>query len=49
VLSDASIGIPSIMMSGDRGEVQYCGLSMSWNGGDSWILSGDMVSHARIC
>jgi hypothetical protein len=22
---------------------------MDWNGGDGWILLGDVVYHARIC
>jgi hypothetical protein len=26
-----------------------CGLSKVWNGGDDWIPSGVVVSHARIC
>jgi hypothetical protein len=43
-----SIGLPSFMMSGDCGEDRCCGLSMGWNGGDGWILSGDVGCHARI-
>jgi hypothetical protein len=43
------VGLPSIMMRGDRGEVQCCGLSKVWNGEDGWNLSGDVVCHARIC
>jgi hypothetical protein len=27
-----SIGLSSVMMGGDRGEVRCCGLSMVWNG-----------------
>jgi hypothetical protein len=27
VLSIESVGLPSIVMRGDRGEVRYCGLS----------------------
>jgi hypothetical protein len=28
-----SIGLPSIMMRVDHGEVRCCGLSKGWNGG----------------
>jgi hypothetical protein len=35
VLSVKSIGLPSIVMRGDHGEDQCCGLSMGLNGGDS--------------
>jgi hypothetical protein len=48
-VSIESVGPPSIEMWGDRGEDHCCGLSMGWNGGDGWILSGDVDSHARIC
>jgi hypothetical protein len=44
-----SVGLPSVDMWFDRGEDQYCGLSIGWNGGDSWIPSGDMDSYAQIC
>jgi hypothetical protein len=44
-----SIGLPSVMMLGDRGEVRCYGLSKVWNGGDSWNPSGGVVCHARIC
>jgi hypothetical protein len=44
-----SVGLPSAVMRGDRGEDRCCGLSIGWNGGDSWILAGDMDSHAQIC
>jgi hypothetical protein len=44
-----SIGLPSVVMCGDCGEVQCCGLSKVWNGGDDWSPSGDVVCHARIC
>jgi hypothetical protein len=44
-----SVGLPSNVMWGDRGEVQCCGLSKVWNGGDGWSSSGDVVCHARIC
>jgi hypothetical protein len=49
VLCVESIGLPSVVMCDDRGEVRYCGLSKVWNGGDDWNPSGDMVCHARIC
>jgi hypothetical protein len=49
VLSVVSVSLPSIVMWGDRGEVRCYGLSMVWNGGDGWIPSGVVVSHARIC
>jgi hypothetical protein len=42
-------GLSSLMMRGDNGEDRYCGLSMSWNGGDGCIPSGDVDHHARIC
>jgi hypothetical protein len=44
-----SVGLPSIVMCGDRGEDRCCGLSKVWNGGDGWNPSGDVVCHARIC
>jgi hypothetical protein len=44
-----SIGLPSVVMRGDCGEVRCCGLSKVWNGGDSWSPSGNVVCHARIC
>jgi hypothetical protein len=44
-----SAGLPSIVMCGDRGEVQCCGLSKVWNGGDGWNPSGNVVCHAQIC
>jgi hypothetical protein len=44
-----SVGLPSVMILGDRGEDQCCAVSIGWNGGDSWISSGDVDSHARIC
>jgi hypothetical protein len=46
VLSVESVGLPSVMMRGDRGEVRCYGLSKDWNGGDGWNPSWDMVSHA---
>jgi hypothetical protein len=49
VLSVESVGLPSIIMSAGRGEGQYCGLSKVWNGGDGWISSSVVVSHAQIC
>jgi hypothetical protein len=48
-VSIESVGLPSVMMWGDYGEDRCSGLSMGWNGGDGWIPSGDVVSHARIC
>jgi hypothetical protein len=36
-----SVGLPTIVMLGDRGEVQCFGLRKVWN--------GDVVCHARIC
>jgi hypothetical protein len=33
-----SVGLPSIAMRGDRGEVRCCGLSNACNGGDGWNL-----------
>jgi hypothetical protein len=44
-----SLGLPSVEMRVDHGEDQCCDLSMGWNGGDSWNLSGDVVCHARMC
>jgi hypothetical protein len=41
-----SVGLPSIKMRVDHGEVRCCGLSKDWNGGDGWNPSGYMVSHA---
>jgi hypothetical protein len=43
------VGLPSIVMCGDRGEDRCCGLSMGWKGGDGWIPSGDVVCHAQMC
>jgi hypothetical protein len=42
-----SVGLPSEMWV-DCGEDRCCGLSIGWNGGDGWIPSGDVDSHARI-
>jgi hypothetical protein len=42
-------GLSSLVMWGDHGEDRCCGLSIGWNGGDSWIPSGDVVCYARIC
>jgi hypothetical protein len=33
-----SIGLPSVMMWGDRGEARCCGLSKVWNGGEGCDL-----------
>jgi hypothetical protein len=46
VLVLSSVGLPSIVMCGDRGEDRCCGLSIGWNGGDGWIPSGDVDSYA---
>jgi hypothetical protein len=35
-----SVGLPLIVMCGDRGEVQCCGLSKDWNGGEDCDLHG---------
>jgi hypothetical protein len=43
VLSVESVGLPYIVMRGDRGEVRCYGLSKVWNGGDGWNSSGDVV------
>jgi hypothetical protein len=44
-----SVGLPSVVMRGDRGEVRCYGLSKGWNGGGGWNPSGDVVYHAQIC
>jgi hypothetical protein len=49
MLSVESVGLPSVMMSSDRGEIRCCGSSKVWNGGDGWNPLGDVVCHARIC
>jgi hypothetical protein len=49
VLSVESVGLPFVVMGGDRGEIRCCGLSMVWSGGDGWNPLGDVVCHARIC
>jgi hypothetical protein len=41
--SSESVGLPSVVMSGDRGEVRSYGLSEVWNGGDGSNPSGDVV------
>jgi hypothetical protein len=38
VLSVESIGLPSVVMSGDCDEIRCCGLSKVWNGGESCDL-----------
>jgi hypothetical protein len=48
VLSVESVGLPSIVMYGDRGEIRCCGLGKVWNGGDSWKSSGDVICPTRI-
>jgi hypothetical protein len=40
VLSVKSVGLPSIMMRGDHGEVRCCDLSKVWNGGEGCDLHG---------
>jgi hypothetical protein len=44
-----SVGLPSVVMCGDRAEVRCCGLSKVWNGGDGWNPLDNMVCHAQIC
>jgi hypothetical protein len=48
VLSVESVGLPSVVIGGDRGGIRWCGLSKVWSGGNSWNPSDDVVSHARI-
>jgi hypothetical protein len=44
VLSVESVGLPFVVMLGDRGEIRCCGLSKVWNGGqgcdlhDLWLV-----------
>jgi hypothetical protein len=44
MLSVESIGLPSVVMWCGRGEIQCCGLSKVWNGGegcdlhDLWLI-----------
>jgi hypothetical protein len=40
VLSVESVGLPSVVMWGDRGDVRCCGLSKDWNGGEGCDLYG---------
>jgi hypothetical protein len=47
-VSIKSVGLPSVVMWSDHGEDRSCGLSMGWNGGDSWIPLGGVVGHAQI-
>jgi hypothetical protein len=42
-----SVGLPSVLIWGDRGEDRCCGLSIGWNGGDGWIPSGDVDSMLK--
>jgi hypothetical protein len=49
VLSVESVGLPSVVMWCDCGEIWCCGLSKVWNGGDGLNSLGDVVCHARIC
>jgi hypothetical protein len=39
-VSVESVGLPSVVMWGDCGEVQCCGLSKVWNGGEGCDLHG---------
>jgi hypothetical protein len=41
-------GLPSLVVRGDHGEDRCYGLSKVWNGGDGWILLGDVDWHAQI-
>jgi hypothetical protein len=43
VLSVESVGLPSVVMSGDHGEVRCCGLSKVWNGGEGCDLHGSWL------
>jgi hypothetical protein len=38
VLSIESVGLPSVVIRGDRGEVRCCGLSKVCNGGEGYDL-----------
>jgi hypothetical protein len=38
VLSIDSVGLPSIVIRGDRGEVRCCGLNKVCNGGEDYDL-----------
>jgi hypothetical protein len=38
MLSVESIGLPSVVMWGDRGDIQCCGLSNVWNSGEGCDL-----------
>jgi hypothetical protein len=40
MLSVESVGLPSVVMWGDRGEIRGCGLSKVWNGGEDCDLHG---------
>jgi hypothetical protein len=40
VLSVESVGLPSVVMRGDRGEIRCCGLSQVCNGGEGCDLHG---------
>jgi hypothetical protein len=48
VLSVESVGLPFVVMWGDRSEIRCCALSKDWNGGDGWNPSGEVVCHAQI-
>jgi hypothetical protein len=40
MLSIESVGLPSVVMWGDHGEIHCCGLSKVWNGGEGCDLHG---------
>jgi hypothetical protein len=40
VLSVESVGLPSVVMRGDHGEIRCCGLSQVCNGGEGCDLHG---------
>jgi hypothetical protein len=40
VLSVESVGLTSVIIWGDRGEIRWCGLSKVWNGGEGCDLHG---------
>jgi hypothetical protein len=40
VLSVESVGPPSVVMWGDRGDIRCCGLSKVWNGGEGCNFHG---------
>jgi hypothetical protein len=40
VFNVESVGLPSVVMCGDHGEIRCCGLSKVWNGGEDCDLHG---------